>query len=251
MARRGLRRGALLLTGAAAAVLYSNFLLDLALPGTHDWSVVVSELEIPGRPGSAFLRTTDVAAAVLTLGLLPPLARRFPRSRLRNVLMAGVASFSVGGILAAIVTLPSTVLGEEAGVPRASRQGASAALQEAVHNGVSILSVGGMAVGAAAAALLLRGTGHLRRPWLGAAVGAVAAGCAVALGADALVLVRPGLAAAEGIAQRFQILTLSVWTLALTGLALEAPPRRVGARLTAGTGTSPSTPTPLPDPANA
>lgn len=220
MTRR--RRGLHLAIGCTAAVLYSNFLLDLMIPGPHEWAKQVSALEIPGHRSAALLRTTDVVSALLVLSQLPAVRRALPRSRWRTVVLGGVAAFAAGGILAAIITLPAP------GTEELHRT------RHLVHDLSSIVSVGGMVASAAAARILLRGPRERRPRWLTAAVVVVAIGCAAELGSEVLVALWPGLDLVDGLAQRAQMLTLSAWIVGLAGLAGWAGPTGSGPDAAAG-----------------
>ncbi|UVY84777.1 DUF998 domain-containing protein [Brachybacterium sp. NBEC-018] len=220
------RRTLHLATGAVAAVLYSNFLIDLLVPGPHEWAQQVSVLEVPGHRSALLLRTTDVLAALLVLSQLPAVRAALPVSRWRRLVVGGAAAFAVGGILAAIVTLPAYPLAGTDGLLTASGTLEPEALRRAAHNGTSILSVGGMVVSAGAAWMLLRRRPRERPRWLGPVVAVVAAGCAVELGADLVVALRPQWQLLDGLSQRAQMLTLSAWVVGLGAIAAR-PPRAV------------------------
>jgi len=213
------RRTLHLATGAVAAVLYSNFLIDLLVPGPHEWAQQVSVLEIPGHRSALLMRTTDVLAALLVLAQLPAVRAALPASRWRRLVVGGAAAFAVGGILAAAVTLPADPLAGTDGLLTASGTIDTEALRRAVHDGTSVLSVGGMVASAGAAWMLLRRRPLERPRWLGPVVAVVAAGCAVELGADLVVALRPPWQLLDGLSQRAQMLTLSAWVVGLGAIA--------------------------------
>lgn len=220
------RRALHLTTGAVAAVLYSNFLIDLLVPGPHEWAQQVSVLEIPGHRSALLLRTTDVLAALLVLAQLPAVRAALPVSRWRRLVVGGAAAFAAGGILAAIVTLPADPQVGVDGLVTTAGTLDPGALRRAAHNGTSILSVGGMVASAGAAWMLLRRRLLERPRWLGPVVTVVAAGCAVELGADLVVALRPQWQLLDGLSQRAQMLTLSAWVVGLGAIAAR-PPRAV------------------------
>lgn len=229
---QGPRGRAHLATGVAAGALYSNFLIDLLVPGPHEWGKQVSVLEIPGHRSAALLRTTDVSAALLVLAQLPAVRRALPAAPWRAVVVGGAGAFAVGGILAAAVTLPAD---PEAGTAGSGTAGSGtagsgtaggvdpAAVRRLVHNGTSVLSVGGMVASAGAAWMLLRDRPTGRPAWLGPAVVAVGIGCALEFGSAAVVAARPRWHLLTGLSQRAQMLTLSAWTVALGALAARGP----------------------------
>lgn len=213
------RRPLHLATGAIAAVLYSNFLIDLLVPGPHEWAQQVSVLEIPGHRSALLLRTTDVTAALLVLAQLPAVRAALPASRWRTLVTGGAAAFAIGGILAAIVTLPADAQAGTDGLLTAAGTVDADALRRAAHNATSIVSVGGMVASAGGAWMLLCHRPGLRPPWLGGMVAVVAAGCAIELGADVVVALRPQWQLLDGLSQRAQMLTLSAWVAGLGVLA--------------------------------
>lgn len=268
-ARRSRRRH--LALALLAAVLYSNFLIDLAVSGPHEWAQQVSVLEIPGHRSATLLRITDVCAALLVLAQLPAVRRALraagtggtadrwaadgpadgwaPDQRapdgpatdgrgpgrgarlLRGLVVGGAVLFALGGILAAAVTLPAGTGTGADSLTTASGVLEPAGLRAAVHNGASILSVGGMVASAGAAWLLLRRlsvgpAAHERPRWLGPIMALVAVGLVVELASDPLVLLRPDWALLDGLAQRAQMVTLSAWIVGLGALAARAPSPR-------------------------
>lgn len=95
------RAPVLVADGILAAVFYSNLLLDAVLPSDHDWSAVVSELEVPGAQTATWLRTTDVLCGVLVLLLLPHVRAGLPVSRWRRWAIWATALF-VGAMAVAL-----------------------------------------------------------------------------------------------------------------------------------------------------
>lgn len=217
------RRALHLTTGAVAAVLYSNFLIDLLVPGPHEWAQQVSVLEIPGHRSALLLRTTDVLAALLVLAQLPAVRAALPRSRWRRLVVGGAAAFAAGGILAAIATLPADPQVGVDGLVTTAGTLDPGALRRAAHNATSIVSVGGMIASAGGAWMLLRRRPLERPRWLGPLVAVVAAGCAIELGADLVVALRPQWQLLDGLSQRAQMLTLSAWVLGLGAIAARPP----------------------------
>lgn len=186
---------------AAAAFLYSNFLLDWVLRGFHGMTEVVSTLASPGEPNATLLRVTDVICAVLVLALLPWLRRALPRGWWREVVVLGTALFALGAIAAAVVPEPCGT----SAVCTASDD----ALDTAVHGFVSVVSDTALFVGAAAAWWGLRRTGPA---WV-----RTTAAWAVVLGGGISTIVfvwfngAADQAWVAGISQRVHILTISAW----------------------------------------
>ena len=104
--RMRLRPVACLAIGAAAALLYSNFLVDWVLRGFSGHDLVVSYLETPGEPNSSLLRITNVVCAVLVAILLPSLRRASPPGWTSTTLVYSCVVFAVGAMLAALVPMP-------------------------------------------------------------------------------------------------------------------------------------------------
>ncbi|WP_028049564.1 DUF998 domain-containing protein [Cellulomonas sp. URHD0024] len=202
-----------LLIGAAAALLYSNFLLDWVLRGFAGMGDLVSALEAPGERNATLLRVTDVVCAVLVVCLLPRVRRRLPSGGWREVFVVATVVFALGAALAAVVASPC-------GPGAVCEGGARATL---VHDTSSIVSDTALFVGAGAVWLATRRTGPV---WFRRAAALV-----VVVGGIVASLVfgwftRTGDPAwAVGVSQRVHIVCMSAW-LASLGLfaALPRPP---------------------------
>ena len=203
------RAPVLLADGILAAVFYSNFLLDAVLPSDHDWSAVVSELEVPGAQTATWLRTTDVLCGVLVLLLLPHVSAGLPVGRWRRWAIWATAIFAVAGAAAGIVPLPCA--GPE--VCTSTRDD----LQRWVHDGLSNVSQAAIFVGAMAVALACRHPGPrwmhraaLITFWVGGVIGTIAFAYFGATDPPTW---------QTGIAQRFQIAMTSGWIICLAVFA--------------------------------
>jgi hypothetical protein len=209
------RSAAVVAVGAAAAVLYSNFLFSTALPGDKAWKPVVSEMEVPGTRHALALRVSDVLCAALVLVLLPFLHRALPAGRKRAWAIGSTAVFAVGNAIAGIVTLPG----------HGDRHDD---VQRWIHNASSVVSAGAVFLGALMIALD-RDVARWARTaaglafWIGGVVGGVALGVATVIDDDSV---------STGIAQRSQILVTSCWLVCLGVLAaqpLRRPPKATDA----------------------
>lgn len=103
--RHGLR-ALPLATGALAALLYCNFLLDWVLRGFAGMTTVVSALESPGQPNTDLLRVTDVICALLAVVLAFWVRAGLDRGPWREIFAWTTVVFSVGAVLAAIIAEP-------------------------------------------------------------------------------------------------------------------------------------------------
>jgi hypothetical protein len=194
------RAWALVVTGVIAGFLYSNFLLDMVLPGTHDWSVVVSELEKPGYEHAVVLRTTDVICGLLVLALLPYVRSALPPGRRRTWAIWLTAAFAVGNAVAGAVPLPTD-------------DGLGAHVQQWIHDGASTISQTAVFLGAVAIALdtPYHGRKWLRDAawltfWLGGVLGTILFGGFALIDSSSW---------QTGMAQRFQIAVTSLWVVCL------------------------------------
>ncbi|MBM6405429.1 DUF998 domain-containing protein [Phycicoccus sp. CSK15P-2] len=212
----GRRALTLAAAGAVAACCYSAYLVDAAVSPGHDWFAVVSRLQVPGAPLSGFLRTADVVCGLLVLVLLPFVATVAGRRRWRRVLVVATTAFAIGCAAAALVPLPCEDI---------SRCGTGADLvQWWVHDALSVVSQGGVFVGAAAVGLDTRrgGPAWLHRSawatvWVGGVLGTVLLGVTALVGPSSW---------EAGLAQRFQISVTSLWILCLGLMAAGAVRRR-------------------------
>ena len=214
------RAPALLADGILAALFYSNFLLDAVLPSDHDWSRVVSELEVAGAQTATLLRTTDVLCGLLVLLLLPHVWAGLPPGRWRRWAIWATAIFAVAGAAAGIIPLPCA--GPEACTSTRDD------LQRWAHDGLSIVSQNAIFVGAMAIALACRHRGPRwmqRAAWITFWVGGVVGTIAFAyFGAT------DPLSWETGIVQRVQIGTTSAWIVCLAWFAAVSPSSRPGGR---------------------
>ena len=197
---------ALLACGGAAALLYSNFLLDWTRRGFVGMDDIVSRLEAPGEPHAMLLRTTDVVCAVLVVALLPWVRAALPRGPWRELTVWATIGFAFGATVAALVPPPC---GPDAVCAVTQAQ--------VVHDVSSIGSDAALYVGVAAAWLSTRRSGPtwFRRAaawvfWLGGVVSS-------ALFAYFNATSDP--AWAPGLSQRAHIVCISVWLLCLAALA--------------------------------
>ncbi|MCD9154912.1 DUF998 domain-containing protein [Aeromicrobium duanguangcaii] len=137
-----MRPVACLAIGTAAALLYSNFLIDWVLRGFADSDLVVSYLETPGEPNSGLLRITNVVCAALVILLLPSVRRALPPGWAGWAFVVATALFAAGAVGAAIVPMPCG-LGEDC-ISAAERRAAD------IHDVFSTLSETALFVGVAA-----------------------------------------------------------------------------------------------------
>ncbi|HCB05527.1 MAG TPA: hypothetical protein DEQ43_14995 [Nocardioides bacterium] len=208
---RRLDRGdvALLVCGAAAALLYSNFLLDFTRTryvGLYD---IVSQLEAHGQPNAMFLRVTDVICVVLVACLLPWVRAALPRGAWREVVVWSTVVFGIGAATAAFVP--------EACGPDVTCVGG--AVQNAIHDGSSIASDTALYVGVAAAWLATRRTGPLwfaRAAWWIFWIGGVVTSLLFTY-----FQATDNPAWAVGVSQRVHIVCISVWIMCLAVFAVQ------------------------------
>lgn len=205
------RAASLVLVGAAAALFYSNFLLDVVFSPQHDWFAVVSELEVAGAPTAALLRTTDVLCGVLVLVLLPFVRAGLPTGRPRQWATGLLITFAVTGALAGIVPLPAEPVG------------AAAEAQRLAHDGFSIVSQTAVFLAAVAIGMATRthGPRWLHRAawatfWFGGVLGTVLFGAFAAIESSSW---------QTGVAQRFQLGVTSAWLVCLGVLAATSTAR--------------------------
>lgn len=196
--------------GTVAALLYANFLLVWNHGGLVGADDVVSELEAPGQPYAAFLRTTDVVCAVLVVVLLPWVRAALPRGRWRDVVVGATGLFAVGATVAALVPTPC---GPDVPCPHG-------AAQTWVHDASSVASDTALYVGVAAAWVATREAGPtwFRRAawwlvWLGGVLSSAVFAVATVAGAPDEVI---------GVSQRVHILGISAWIVCLALLAARA-----------------------------
>lgn len=212
--------------GVVAGFLYSNFLFDAIFSQNHDWFTVVSDLATSGTPMADLIRITDVICGVLVLVLLPGIRAALPPGRWRRAALWLTAVFAVGSIVAAVVPLPCDT--------DAVCKSTVDELQRLVHDGASVVSAAALFLGAVAVALAVADRRHwVRRAawltfWIGGIVGILLFG--------GFALLDPS-SWESGVAQRFQIVAMSVWIVCLAVLAAtdglanrRAVARREGAR---------------------
>jgi hypothetical protein len=206
-------RGAILGVGAAAAFLYSNFLLAWIFGDSSQMWVVVSELEAPGEPGAVLLRVTDVVCAVLVIIVLPAVRLALPRGLWREIVVWGTVVFALGAAGAALIPLPCG--------PDVVCTGSDQVAQERLHNLSSQLSDVALFVGVAASWLATRGPGPR---WFARAAfwtfWLVGVGSSIAFG-YLYATDQPSWAA--GASQRVHIVGISGWIVCLALLAASRP----------------------------
>jgi hypothetical protein len=199
--------------GAAAAVLYSSYLLEVVLPGRRHWTVVVSDLEMAGGRIAIPLRLADVTSGLLVLALLPAVREALPPGRWRAVGVSMTATFAVTNAVAALVPLP--------GPQAAGSLGTADEVQRWLHVGLSAASTITLALGAAAIACSV----GRRSPWLRRAAWGT---CWVTGVAGSVLLVvchaREPVSWGTGLSQRLQITLTSLWILCLAYGATAGPP---------------------------
>jgi hypothetical protein len=189
-----------------AALAYAGFLLHLfPSPGDVDVTTLVSELESDGELG-ATLRALDVTSAVLTLPLVPFIARALPRGPWRPVAVWSLAVFALAGIPAGAIRLPPCADENPADCARTADQ-----VQGFLHDGLSIVSTVAIIACAAACAMAVRGTGPR---WL-ARAGWITVAVQVVTGAVLGVAEVRGPEALGGVFQRLEILGISAWIVCL------------------------------------
>jgi hypothetical protein len=197
---RDWRAWALVVTSVIAGFFYANFFLDMMLPGTHDWSAVVSELEKPGFEHAEVLRTTDVICGLLILVLLPFVRAALPPGGRRSWAIWLTVAFAVGNAVAGAVRLPTG-------------DGFGAHIQQWIHDGASTISQTAVFLGAVAIALdtPLHGRRWLRDAawltfWLGGVLGTILFGGSALIDSSSW---------QTGASQRFQIVVTSLWVVCL------------------------------------
>ena len=188
------RRGvALIVVAVVAGLAYSAFLVDVVTPsGGTDVTTVVSSLEVSG-PHAGLLRAADVVSGILVLILVPYLHRALPPGPWR----------------------PIAVWSTE-GSPGCADD-ASGSLQAAVHDGLTIVSTVAILACMVAVALAVRGTGPRWLAW----AGWLSFGFAAITGIVTALSDLAGRDASVGVAQRLQILGVTVW-IVLLGVYLAA-----------------------------
>lgn len=197
---RDWRGWGLVVISVVAGFLYANFFLDVILPGEHDWTAVVSEMEMPGNPHADLLRATDVVCGVLILVLLPFVRAALPAGRRRGWAIWSTAAFAIGNAVAGVVPLPVA-------------DGGWHDVQQLVHDGASTVSQAAMFIGAVAIALDVRDRGPR---WLHTAAWAT-----FWIGGVVGTLLFGGFAYESttswqtGMAQRFQIVVSGLWVVCL------------------------------------
>jgi Protein of unknown function (DUF998) len=203
--------------GAAglAAFLYSNFILDVLLSGPGELLAVVSDLEAPGMPNATVLRVAEVVCAVLVLSLLPPLRRALSGSRATTVAIWATAAFAVLNALAGLVPLPCP------SSRSAECQSTADNVQRWAHDGFSVASTVALFVGVLAVLVEARrnGPGWLvgwSRVifWVGGVLGTAAFLFSSAIDLTSW---------ETGVAQRLQLVAMSVWIVCLGVAASRAP----------------------------
>lgn len=194
-----------LLVGSAAALLYSNFLLDWVLRGFSGMGDMVSALEAPDEPNAALLRVTDVICAVLVVCLLPAVRRRLTPGVWREAFVVATVVFALGASFAAFVASPCGP-GAVCDVPGAARA-------TLLHDTGSIVSDTALFVGAAMVGIATRRTGPVwfrRVAWYVVVLGGVVASAVFGW------FNRTGDPAwAVGVSQRVHIVSMSVWIFCL------------------------------------
>ena len=186
--------------GVLAALLQLDFLLETLLPGGPPVTrSQISELSAPGQPGAWVFQICDIASGLLVLALVPGWWR---------------ASRTVGGCLAAwglglavsAVWSPSCADSLHPGCDGDGLPGLHVALRDDLHDIGSIISALGLLLGIAAATVVLRRHGDLRRStWVGALT---ASACLLGLEESTEDVI--GASAGRGISQRLQVVVLSV-----------------------------------------
>ncbi len=192
--------------GLLAAVLYNAFLAAGPL-GSHLSPVdsLVSELEVPGQPGSTVFRLLDVVCGVAVVAFAAALRYRLPRTRTAALGCAFLAVSGVCGVLDARYPMPCTP-----STDRACRQ---------VVDRVSVATVlhqphaatGSIAVFSVVMAMLLLGLAREVRAW-SPRLGWISLASWLllsALGLLEVALLRAG--HGVGLAERTHLLVISAW----------------------------------------
>jgi len=207
---RDWRAVAILVTGFLGAFLYCNFLLDVVLPGEHDWFAVVSEMEMEGEKYAHLLRVTDVVCGVLVVAILPPVWSALPRDGWRRTAIWMTVTFAVGNALAGVVRLPCTAANPDC-------SGGWADLQRVLHDGFSIVSATALFLGALAIASDTKRVGPLWLHrwarftfWVAGVAGTIAFGVFGAIDPESW---------QTGLSQRAQLVLSSVWIVVLAWYA--------------------------------
>jgi Protein of unknown function (DUF998) len=195
------RAWGILAVSVLGAFFYANFILDLILPGEHDWRTLVSELEKPGYPHAGLLRSTDVVCGLLVLALTPLLWTALPAGRRRGWSVGFLAAFAIGNAVAGAVPLPD------------GSSGGTAQLQQLVHDVASAISQAALFLGAITVAIgtRRRGPQWLHRSawatfWVGGVVASIIFGSAALADSDSW---------QTGAAQRFQLSVSGIWIVCL------------------------------------
>lgn len=197
-----MRRTTTVALGATAAVLNANFLIELVVP-THLSPVgtMVSELSATGRPDAWAFRVGDGVAGALAvlLGLL--LVGR-PGTRM---LAWCALVFGASTTLSAAVTLPC------AGGTAPACAGGATSGAELFHDSVSVLGTTAAVGGTWLLLRLLRAGRGWRLRACAATAAVVASATGLAFVVDHSLAAVPGI----GLAQRAQVVAISVWLLLL------------------------------------
>ena len=205
------------LAGAANA----NFLLAPFVGARIDLSTgVISELSVPGEPGSFWFRLGDGSAGLLCAVLALPVWR----SRLRHARFRAVclAAFGVTTLVSAIVPLTCA---PSLGVCPASSAGA-----ELVHDGVSVVGTLGAVLGVLELAWRARG-------WPLKSLAVLSAAVSAGAGIYEVVTFLQGGNGGGGNSQRYQVLAVSLWVvLEVVSQSREGGTSRGGAAAPARTG---------------
>ncbi len=206
------RSVALVVCGAVAALLYSNFLPDLVRRGPASLDDIVSQLEAHGQPDAMLLRVSDDVCSVLVVALLPWVRAALPRGLWRELTVWSTVAFAIGSTVAAAVPTPC---GPDVSCP-------GPAWQIGVHDNSSIASDVALYIGVAAAWLATRRSGPVwfhRAAWWVFWIGGVASSLLFAW-----VNAEYESTYAPGVTQRLHIVFISAWIFCLALLAARHRP---------------------------
>lgn len=180
-----------------AGVANANFLLAPLVGARIDLSTgVISELSVPGEPGSLWFRFGDGTAGLLCALLALPLWRSGLRhARFRSLCLAAFGLTTLVSALVPLTCAPSL------GVCPASSAGA-----ELVHDGVSVIGTLGAVLGVLE--LAWRARGWALKPL--AVLSALVSGGA---GVYEVVTFLQGGNGGGGDSQRYQVLAVSLWVV--------------------------------------
>ncbi|MFD0482271.1 DUF998 domain-containing protein [Kineococcus sp. GCM10028916] len=182
---------------ALAGLANANFLLAPLVGARIDLTTgVISELSVPGEPGSVWFRLGDGSAGLLCALLAVPLWR----SGLRHARFRGscLTAFGLTTLVSAIVPLTCA--------PSLGVCPASSAGPELLHDGVSVIGTLGAVLGVLELAWRARG-------WALKPLAVLSAAVSGGAGVYEVVTFLQGGNGGGGDSQRYQVLAVSAWVL--------------------------------------